>query len=379
MTNRPVLEIAVSSECDAIEFFQQAISLGDSLVQVVKVLQKFDHAIGRVNVDIKDDVILFTIPAQSILLEFTFATQRLKKITLQQVQNLIITYQQKYFSSPKQSLLPTLREIDQHFGATRPGSLNEAQSLYTLSYQKSQANLNFEFNSASSKKVSNDIICERLIISDHNDHHHGNELGQNQYQLEKVQIYPNSITKYTFHFNLRYKSTRIKRVVRFNDTCQNIQSELGSPDEVFFKTSARHPGHRCPAGTDFFYNYFKLGVDFLIDGQSRRLKKVIFHTCRPEHQEFGKRYIPCMFEFKNDARIADISQDSTFADLKPLIEDEVPVLLTRNNCVNEDEMVEELAAIAGAGPSSGFVYHSTDYLEIYEFTGNGKLAIFTLY
>ena len=76
-----------------------------------------------------------------------------------------------------------------------------------------------------------------------------------------------------------------------NDCCQNVQSELGSPDGVFFKSEKqKYIGSPDTIATDFIFNYFKLGIDLLFDGRTKRLKKCILHTCHPEHQDFGKKY-----------------------------------------------------------------------------------------
>lgn len=40
--------------------------------------------------------------------------------------------------------------------------------------------------------------------------------------------------------------------------------------------------------TDYFYNYFQLGMDFLFDASTHTVKKFILHTNFPTHYEFNQ-------------------------------------------------------------------------------------------
>lgn len=391
--SHPVLEIGIGARCDAIYFLQETVSLGDTLVVVVKILQKFYHAVGRVHVSVKhdDSCIVLEIPGQHLVLEFEARTQRLKTIILQSVQKLVLTYRGAFFSSPQQALLPRLREIDATFGATKPGVIKD--SLYILSYP----GIDFHFGPLpkNSSKIHNDLVCSSIKITIEEPAASSIEncntwllSGRSNFALEKVQIYDNVPNRYSFHFQLLHQNTSslarlaLTRVVRLNDSCQNVQSELGAPDDVYFKSDQKMLALGAPAqaqpqtGTDFFYNYFKLGMDMLFDGCTKRLQKVVLHTCRPEHQEFGKRYSPCIFEYKESER--KLSYTSTYADLLPFIGNvDEPIILTRQNTCNS--MLDELTSITGANTSSGFVYHAATCSEIYEITANGKLAMLTIY
>ena len=136
--SRPILELTVSDRCDALYLLQEALSLGDTLVSVIQVLEKFYHAVGPVSVRIdkssnnknnSPSTINLSIPCQQINLSFDYTTQRLHKITLQKVQKLVLKYRSTNFSSPSQALLPKLKEIDSSFGATRPGQITK-DNLY---------------------------------------------------------------------------------------------------------------------------------------------------------------------------------------------------------------------------------------------------------
>merc|ERR1712178_267680 len=119
---------------------------------------------------------------------------------------------------------------------------------------------------------------------------------------------------------LTHQRQTISRSVRLKDCCQNVQSELGSPDGVFFKSEKQKKvGSSEEIGTDFFYNYFKLGLDFLFDGRSKRLKKIVLHTCDIEHQDFGKKYSPCIFSLCRPSTKNPINSNSKLSCLKESI------------------------------------------------------------
>ena len=122
----------------------------------------------------------------------------------------------------------------------------------------------------------------RVITSETSDESVTNRLRNYSYRFEFTLLHQNKLT---------HQRQTITRSVRLNDCCQNVQSELGSPDNVFFKSEKQKQfGAPDTIATDFFFNYFKLGVDFLFDGRTKRLKKAMLHTCHPEHQDFGKKY-----------------------------------------------------------------------------------------
>jgi len=421
--HHPLLEISISARCNAIQFLSEQIALGDTFALVVKILQKFYHAVGSCQVAILAwATITLTLPAQHITLVFDYQTQRLKQILLHQVQQLVLSYRQQTFSSPKQSQPPLLREIDAVFGATRPGQIakpgepayekatlnsavdSESQHkgpLYVLSYP---GGLDFTFPlPENSSKIHNDLVCSKISIAcipsadgDGVPITNSSKAAipeitlstRSNFALENVTIYSGVPNRYSFHFSLLYyngeRELRIQRVVRFNDSCQNVQSELGAPDDVFYRTEQKSAATSLTAlpssGTDYFYNYFKLGMDLMFDGNTKRLRKVVLHTCRPEHQDFGKRYSPCLFQFSGDDRNDEskISHRSTFADIKPLLTDVgTPILLSRQNTC--DRILEELSQITGANLQSGYVYHAKDHSEIYEITANGELSVLTIY
>lgn len=111
-----------------------------------------------------------------------------------------------------------------------------------------------------------------------------------------------------------------------------------------------------------------------------------------EHEDFSKRYSPCNFsleeskidnfsKFYDDAvqkMVVEKKEDGAESSTSTSEHDNV-MLLTRNNCVSDKNVLKALIKITGSQKNSGFVFHSLRSHEIYEFTSSGKLAVVTIY
>lgn len=94
------------------------------------------------------------------------------------------------------------------------------------------------------------------------------------------------------------------REVLFGDSVQDVVSNLGAPNRVFFKSEDKMKIHSPSAHrrvqtkrSDFFFNYFTLGVDVLFDARTQRCKKMILHTNYPGHYNFNM-YHRCEFQLQ---------------------------------------------------------------------------------
>jgi len=85
-----------------------------------------------------------------------------------------------------------------------------------------------------------------------------------------------------------------QRCVYFGDSVQDVLSALGAPSREFFKAEDKMKIHSPGAylksikscGSDYFFNYFTLGLDILFDA-SHRVKKFVLHTNFPGHYDFN--------------------------------------------------------------------------------------------
>jgi len=78
---------------------------------------------------------------------------------------------------------------------------------------------------------------------------------------------------------------------------QEVTRALGSPSKEFFKAEDKMrihspsphklPPTRC---SDYFFNYFTLGLDVLFDAVTHQAKKFVMHTNIPGHFNFNIYY-----------------------------------------------------------------------------------------
>lgn len=94
------------------------------------------------------------------------------------------------------------------------------------------------------------------------------------------------------------------RDVLFGDSCQDVCTNLGAPSSVFYKSEDKMKIHSPSAHkrvqnrrSDFFFNYFTLGLDILFDARTQKVKKFILHTNYPGHYVFNI-YHRCEFKLE---------------------------------------------------------------------------------
>eukprot|EP00042_Codosiga_hollandica_P054552 m.740698 g.740698 ORF g.740698 m.740698 type:complete len:430 (-) comp58930_c0_seq4:86-1375(-) len=79
--------------------------------------------------------------------------------------------------------------------------------------------------------------------------------------------------------------TKTSKRGSFGDTPQDLLSEIGAPDEITYKQDS----------SDYFFNYFSRGVDFLFNGQTHQVIKIILHSNHVAHYDFSI-YSRCNFQ-----------------------------------------------------------------------------------
>ncbi|VDO99300.1 unnamed protein product [Schistosoma curassoni] len=102
-------------------------------------------------------------------------------------------------------------------------------------------------------------------------------------------------------------------------TNQDVLSALGSPSRVFYKTEDKMKihlpqSHRLvqPRKSDYFFNYFPLGLDILFDAQTHEVMKFVLHTNQPGEYTFNT-YYRCLFEIP--IPIVKSSKENTNAEI----------------------------------------------------------------
>lgn len=138
---------------------------------------------------------------------------------------------------------------------------------------------------------------------------------------------------------LNIKSLNVK--IFFGDTCQDICTTLGAPNKIFFKAEDKMKIH-CPNAhrsvsaqrkSDFFFNYFTLGIDILFDASSYKAKKFVLHTNYPGHYNFNT-YYRCQFNLNLNNE--HINAYSKWNEINANLEaSEQPVVLNRTSSTNK--------------------------------------------
>lgn len=222
-------------------------------------------------------------------------------------------------------------QIEHSFGATHPGVYNEAEKVFALHFrglsfyfpvdsklQKSYDNglASLHFPNGSSPIVANMSL------------YHGTSTGLGVTPALPLSCYGQQLYVDTVHvlrcesedggtMGLRLKmytegSLRaleprqqvVTQEVFFGDSCEDIATRLGAPNRVFYKSEDKMKIHApsthdrpVARRSDFFFNYFTLGLDVLFDARTQRCKKLILHTNYTGHYNFNI-YHRCEFQLQ---------------------------------------------------------------------------------
>ncbi|CAD7940282.1 unnamed protein product [Amoebophrya sp. A25] len=138
-----------------------------------------------------------------------------------------------------------------------------------------------------------------------------------------------------------------KRVIRFGASCQDIISELGSPDAVVEsrRIITRNPKPNSPSSKtsnrrDYFWSFYARGVDVLLNGESHSVCKIVLHTNAVTHHRFG-RYERSFFKIPlNGTAVAKAKATSSH-------------FLNRGRAAAEGDGAGEVGRSSGVGASSG--------------------------
>lgn len=301
--------------------FSQAVAIIQSQIGVIKGVQVLYSDTNPLGVDI-----IINLPQDGIRLIFDPVVQRLKALEVFNLKLVKLKYCGLSFNSPE--VAPSIEQIEHSFGATHPAVYDAVKQLFALhfrglsfyfpvdsklqpSYAHGLGSLHFP-NGASpvvSKMAlycgSNiqELVAPALPLSCYNQ----------QLYMENAIVLRNSFGTRGLRLNLFTEgSVRVleprkqcfTREILFGDSCQDIASNLGAPSRVFFKSEDKMKIHSPSAHkrvqnrrSDFFFNYFTLGIDILFDARTQKAKKFILHTNYPGHYNFNM-YHRC--EFKLD-------------------------------------------------------------------------------
>lgn len=308
--------------------------LGMAFSQVVHILQQQFRIIKGVQIIYNeqcplDSDLVILLSEDGIRLSFDSSSQRLKVIEVTDMSKVKLTYCGSTFCSPE--VLPTRQQIDDCFGATHPGEYDASQQMFVLHFR----GLSFSFLADPKCKLDAALgssptgqppngsspLVSRMAI------YYGNSLTDtrppplplccfgNQSFLEALEVLREGDTTLGVRLTLlteAYETSRLSgpiqkkltRCVYFGDSVQDVVWALGSPNKVFYKEEDKmkihaQDSHRLLAAraSDYFYNYFTLGMDVLFDAQRHVVKKIVLQSNYPGHFNF-QQYYRCPFRLR---------------------------------------------------------------------------------
>ncbi|XP_052896940.1 PHAF1 protein CG7083 [Anopheles moucheti] len=301
--------------------FSQAVAIIQSQVGIIKGVQVLYSDTNPLNVDI-----IINMPQDGIRLIFDPVQQRLKTIEVFNMKLVKLKYCSMPFNSPE--VVPSIEEIEHSFGATHPGVYDAAKQLFALHFRglsfyfpvdsKLQPGYahglgSLHFPSGESPVVSKMAIYSGVNVIDSRPPPLPLSCYHQQLYLEattvlrsahgtrglRLQLYTEGSIR-----TLEPRKQCLTREILFGDSCQDVASNLGAPSRVFFKSEDKMKIHSPSAHrrvqskrSDFFFNYFTLGIDVLFDARTHKTKKIIMHTNFPGHYNFNM-YHRCEFQLE---------------------------------------------------------------------------------
>ncbi|XP_066249037.1 PHAF1 protein CG7083 [Euwallacea similis] len=347
--------------CEQWEFilgmhFSQAVAIIQAQIGTIKGVQVLYNEAKPLEIDL-----VINLPQDGIRLFFDPVSQRLKIILIYNMKLVKLKYCGLTFNSPE--LLPSIEQIEHSFGATHPGEYDSAKQVFTLNfrglsfyfpvdskYQKgSTHNLaSLQFPPGNSPVVSRMAIYSGSSVDSAAAPELPLSCYQGQLYLEKAEIIRGE--GHTQGIKLKLLSgnnnriidssiLRIERQILLGQSAQDISTAIGAPSRVFYKSEDKMRIHASNAQrrvttnrSDYFFNYFTLGLDVLFDARSHLAKKFVLHTNYPGHYNFNM-YLRCEFELPLDGATID-AYSNWSAVCKKLTPSERPVVLNRASSTN---------------------------------------------
>ncbi|KAF9464456.1 hypothetical protein BDZ94DRAFT_1354305 [Collybia nuda] len=262
--------------------------IGSSLWTVLDILRNLPHTFPQVDVKYDPDVssvtpiIVHLRPHLDLL--FSGKHQRLHTICLRKLRDpnppVIVRYKDTILSSADETLRRV--SVSRTFGPTYPGDDLRYPGLW---FSFEEDGIGEGLKGAQTEDRRQEV--KRVLISQK-----GSDV-QDQDALDEVaecstmtgdirQAIVKVHDGVTLHF---YPSSSKPVHMRLGETtAQDLTLDLGPPLRVHYKDDERMTIHSTSNAfqeetvTDYFYNYFQHGLDFLISGSTHVVKKIVLHS-----------------------------------------------------------------------------------------------------
>ncbi|KAK9745971.1 Phagosome assembly factor 1 [Popillia japonica] len=347
--------------CEQWEFilgmhFSQSVAIIQSQVGIIKGVQVLYNDSNPLQVDL-----VINLPQDGIRLYFDPVVQRLKIIEIFNMKLVKLKYCGMIFNSPE--VLPSIEQIEHSFGATHPGVYDAEKQLFVLNFRglsfyfpvesKCQTSSTHNLGSLHFPPGSSPLVNRMTIYSGPGVEqasapelplscYHG-QLYLSRAEVLRGDCYTKGLrlTLLTGGNTRRIDSGKVQfeREVLLGQTAQDVATSLGAPNMVFYKSEDKMRIHSPNANrrvtvtrSDYFFNYFTLGIDILFDARNHIVKKIVLHTNYPGHYNFNM-YQRCEFHLQLNS--VEVTAYCRWDELKKqLTPSERPVVLNRASSTN---------------------------------------------
>ncbi|KAL3287769.1 hypothetical protein HHI36_002231 [Cryptolaemus montrouzieri] len=347
--------------CEQWEFiigmhFSQAVAIIQSQVGIIKGVQVLYNDTNPLDVDM-----VINLPQDGIRLFFDPVLQRLKIIEIYSMKSVKLKYCTNFFNSPE--VLPSIEQIEHSFGATHPGVYDAEKQLFMLNFRglsfyfpvesKFQAGSTHNLGALQFPPGSSPLVSRMAV-------YYGPSVEQTtapelplscyygQLYLRRAEIMRGAshtkgikLSLLAGTNNRRVDATKLQfeRHILLGHSAQDVASALGCPSKVFYKSEDKMKIHTpnkhrsvTAQKSDYFFNYFTLGLDLLFDARTHLVKKLVLHTNYPGHYNFNM-YMRC--EFSLPLNGTEVNAYSRWDELcKELTPSDRPVVLNRASSTN---------------------------------------------
>ncbi|XP_065830396.1 phagosome assembly factor 1-like [Oscarella lobularis] len=304
---------------------QWEIILGMTVCQAIQTLKGHSQTVNGIEIQYcKDDPLSFDMVIDlvdnGVKFIFDSITQRLKLIVVYDLTIVKLRYGGTHFNVPE-NIPPTYRKIEESFGATFLGDYDRGRQQLILSYRGISFLFPADDDDDSQAQISEQNlsrVVSRLYIYSgtnwklpsspeiplcrYNSHCFADkiEVMACDGRLEGLRVTLLSGVPIGSGIELTKGVSEVD--VKFGSTCQEVMRMLGSPSKVYYKDDKRMAKIHSPSPcklkrsqhSDYFFNYFTLGVDVLFDAVRHTVKKFVLHTNFPGHYDF-EIYYRCNF------------------------------------------------------------------------------------
>ncbi|XP_022092023.1 UPF0183 protein C16orf70 homolog [Acanthaster planci] len=293
--------------------FSQAVNILRRQCRIIKDVQVIYCELVPLAIDL-----VLNLVQDGIRLIFDSHMQRLRVIEVYNLSKVKLKYCGKHFSSPY--VQPTIEQVDSSFGATKPAVYDAQQQLFSINFR----GLSFLFPIAEDAKFEpsvhglgsiplpskNSVLVSRIYI------YTGSSLAESKRPPIPVSSFCGNvfceavegINEDGLPVGLKFslltdgpgggkspesKHRPVTKMLQFGDSTQDVISALGCPSKVFYKSEDKMRIHSKtfhkdqPRTSDYFFNYFTIGVDILFDASTHCAKKFILHSNYPGHYNFN--------------------------------------------------------------------------------------------